>query len=122
MMDGAFYFGCWREAGHYLFCPSGRQASYRLPDDFPISRGDILDAGFLPANLPEVEGLASFCHLNGWTIISFWDRSVDKRGKSNSSFLLRGEYSFDVACKAAAEVFPAIWSRFKFPIVMRGAK
>lgn len=114
MSDNAFYFGCWREAGHYLFTPSGR-STYSVPNDFPLP-ANYLDSGLLPPNLPETEGRASLVHINGWTVISFWDRSVDKRGKCNSSFLFRGHFTFDEMCKLAAEKFPTIWNRFAFPI------
>lgn len=114
-----FYFGCRREAGHYLWGPG--RAMWRssdVPADFPCTMTP--DATFLPPrDNPEVEGLASFFHLNGWTIISFWDRSVDSRGKCNSTFLARGVMTFDAICEKAKAEFPDVWQRFKFPIMIR---
>jgi len=123
MKDVAFYFGCWgNELGHYLRGPSGRMFhEQNLPEDFPVVV-NILDSGLLPPNMPETEGESSLCHIFGWTIISFWDRSVDRRGKCNSSFIFRGTYRFHDMLKLAAETFPAIVSRFSFPIVLRSVK
>jgi hypothetical protein len=115
MIDDAYYFGCWQEPGHYLFAPGGRNAERHIPDDFPVSV-HILDGGLLPPKLPEVEGRASLAHINGWTILSFWDRSIDKRGKCNSSFLFRGRLTFAEACQQAANNFPYLWTRFKFEV------
>ena len=120
MIDGAFYFGCWNEPGHFLRSANGRthHVDATLPDDFPLM-WRILDGGLLPPCRPQVEGIATFIHINGWTVLSFWDRSVDKRPGCNSAFLLRGIYTFDVACKAAAEMFPTVWGRFQFEIMER---
>jgi hypothetical protein len=115
-MNDIFYFGCRREAGHYLW-QGNRRAWDNVPDDFPCTTTP--DAVFLSPKGPEVEGLASFCHLGGWTIISFWDRSVDTRGKCNSTFIARGCFDFDSMCAKSREAFPDIWQRFKFSVVMR---
>lgn len=118
MSNDIFYFGCMREAGHYLYHPSGGTAyGYSVPNDFPCTQ--IPDAVFLPKQLPQDEGVASFLHLNGWTIIAFWDRSVDSRPGSNSVFLARGIMSFEAICAKSREAFPAVWKRFKFPVVER---
>jgi hypothetical protein len=116
-MENIFFFGCWSGAGHHLQDATGR-VRYQLPQDFPMPP-DFLDTGLLPPKLPEVEGRATFVHLNGWTIISFWDRSVDTRGKCNSAFVMRGIYSFEDAIEKAKAAFPQIWKRFTFEVVER---
>lgn len=117
-MNDDFYFGCWNgKLGHYLYDSRGI-ARHRDPDCFPI-RSTILDGGLLPPNKPQTEGVATLCHINEWTIISFWDRTVDKRGGCNSSFVMRGVYDFGSACCRAKAKFPDIWNRFTFPIVHR---
>jgi hypothetical protein len=115
MTDGMYYFGCWQEAGHYLRTPDGRTGEYALPHDFPF-RVHTLDGGFLPPKLPETEGRATLFHINGWTVMTFWDRSVDKRGACNSSFVFRGKLTFAEACALAADKFPSVWNRFQFPV------
>lgn len=117
-MNDDFYFGCWNgNTGHYLFDPHGR-TQWNDPQRFPF-RSTILDGGLLPPNEPQAEGVAALCHISGWTVISFWDRTVDKRGGCNSSFVMRGVHDFGSAvCRAKAK-FPDIWNRFPFPIVQR---
>ena len=111
-----YYFGKWPDvyAGHHLYDKSG-YTLHNLPKDFPCAEG-ALDGGLLPPNQPEIEGVASVVHLNGWTILAFWDRSGDKRGRSNSAFVVRGYWDFPVIHHITQSNFPKIWKRFNFPI------
>lgn len=112
----AMYFGCWNgEAGHFLGSPSGRRGSLDRQIDFPV-KDYILDGGLLPPNLPQTEGRATLVHINGWTIMSFWDRSVDSRYGCNSTFLIKGHLEFDAMVARCKYHFREIWDRFKFPI------
>lgn len=114
--DDAYYFGCWAKnnLGHFLYAPDGRGWYTReeeLPRDFPV-KPHVLDGALLGLDgLPQREGEATFGHLNGWTLLSFWDRSADRRGASSSSFVLRGEHTFEVAVAAARAAFPSVWAR-----------
>jgi hypothetical protein len=118
-MNGCFYFGCWHGAGHYLHTPGGNTMSERrIPEDFPIEHR-ALDACLLPPNQPQTEGLATLCHLNGWTILAFWDRSVDTRPGCNSAFLARGTYTFETMVGIAKDQFFEVWNRFKFDVRLR---
>lgn len=111
-----YYFGCLERAGHHLYLPSGMTAwDDRLPADFPCP-SRVLDCGFLPPRQPEIEGRASLVHINGWTVLAFWDRSVDTRGKCNSAFVARGTLDFDGIVSAAKVAFPKVWVRFKFAV------
>lgn len=115
-MAKAYYFGCVGGAGHYLFEANGGP---------PFSSGSrtmdwtrFCDGGLLKDTDPkEIEGKATWSYLNGYSIISFWDRSVDKRGGCCSSFLVPGLLSFSLVLQTAKEVFPTIFERFKFEIV-----
>lgn len=111
-----YYFGCWQEAGHYLRDPRGYTHHYRLEPTFPVAE-HVLDGGLLPPGLPEVEGRASLIHVNGWTILTFWDRSVDSRGKCSSTFIAKGTRYFDAMVLCAKYHFPNVWERFKFQVV-----
>ena len=117
-----FYFGCCRGVGHYLFTPTlHRIHSERdpdLPDDFPVNI-HVLDAGLLGYPKKQIEGEAVVSHIGGWTILSFWDRSVDGRPGSNSNFIMRGTRTFDEASETACGAFPEIWQRLRFPIQLR---
>lgn len=117
-MKIAFYFGCIREPGHFLFCPELKR-HYDPPEGFPC-KIHILDGGLLPPGLPQVEGRASTSHINGWTIMSFWDRSVDARYGCNSNFVLKGKFEFEEILQNSRYYFAPIFSRFAFPIFDHG--
>lgn len=106
------YFGCEKvgETGHYAFTQTGRKYGR---DEHWLS---LLDGMFAPEG-PEVEGVARLHHLNGMTILAFWDRSVDSRYASNSAFVLKGKLAFDEALAEAKQRFPWVFARFKFEVV-----
>lgn len=113
------YFGVWESggAGHYLHDQGGYK-SYRGEAELPF-RETILDAGLLPQKGDQVEGLIYSNNINGWTILSFWDRSGDSRSASNSSFLFHtgtGMYGLADLLGVAKEQFPSVFSRFGFDL------
>jgi hypothetical protein len=113
-----FYFGCWEKdrPGHYLFGAGGRHPSDgECPFD-PWSGGDKqIDGGYCPPNR-QVEGAAALTLKDGWTILAFWDRSVDHRPNSNSAFIEKGMLTFDDMVAQARAEFPEIWGRFAFEV------
>lgn len=111
-----FYFGCWSPArcGHYLFDQEGHHADERRVPGLPI-RPTLLDGGLL-FGVPDVEGNAVLFHGRGCTLLSFWDRSGDSRGASNSSFILPDLLTFESAVEAAELAFPERWKLIKFRI------
>ena len=121
MKTRAFYFGCFRQPGHYLwrgpeddhgYMPTGRD--HGLP--FHPER---MDAALAPRNASGGEvhqGLASYGLLNGWTIISFWDNSIDRRPGSSSTFFIEGAHYFEEALEIAREDFPKVFARLGFEV------
>lgn len=111
----AYYFGCLspREKGHFLYDQNGRSRRSEAVG-LPI-RAEFLD-GSLLFGVPDVPGNAVLFHGRGWTFLSFWDRSGDSRGASNSTFILRGTLSFEDAIEAAKAAFPQRWSLIKFDV------
>lgn len=121
MNDLVFYFGCYEDKGHYLYRTKGQPVNnWNMPLDFPVAPNS-LDGGFLPPKRPQVQGKAEHILLRNWTIVTFWDRSLDKRQNSSSSFVLRGTLTFEWAVKLAREAFPELFERFDFEIVRAGA-
>lgn len=57
-----------------------------------------------------------------WTVLTFWDRSVDTRFGCCASFLLKGALDFATALETARAAFPQVFARFSFEIVPRPAK
>ena len=115
-----WYFGVRSkaEAGHYLHGPGLRSVGERqLPPDFPI-RLSSLDGGMLPIGLPQTEGEGYLWHVPGWTVLTFWDRSGDGHGNSNSAFIVElGGCPFLTVESFARIAFPEIWDRFTFEVM-----
>lgn len=121
-MAEPLYFGCWdSRPGHGLHEPSGaprcyytERAGLRLPLDggYP-PRSDERQHDFWRRRDEEVQpqGAARLHHEGERTILAFWDRTVDDRRGSHSTFLLSGVLSFDEAVTAARAAFPHIWAR-----------
>ena len=117
MILDALYFGCWDRAGHFLWTPAGVYLSSIAERELPLAlRSETLDGGYAPMG-PEEEGRALVHLVHGRTVLAFWDRSVDARGRCSSAFILKGHLSFDEAVAAARAAFPTIWARFKFEVV-----
>lgn len=127
-MDEVIYNGCWGYIGHYTFDQHGDHtrapavlgsldAAY-CPGVTWLKRSGYKPSLEVPREQPE--GLAALHHVAGWTVLSFWDRSVDGRLGSNSTFAAKGTHEFDEAVALARAAFPAVWKRFSFAIT-RGA-
>lgn len=132
-MSAMFYNGCWGNVGHYLFSEDG---SSKLAAIGPFKRGELdccLCPGYAPLGASyavrkaserpraQVEGEAKLTHRDGWTALAFWDRSVDKRGNSNSCFVIEGTHTFEEMIELARARFPRVMERFKFEIRIVGA-
>lgn len=119
----ALYFGCSRDAraGHFLWAADGR-TSARLVGATPEEREwfrafeHTLDCTYAPRG-SQVQGRALRHHVHGWTIVAWWDRTVDSRGNSNSAVLIRGEYTFDEAMAWARRLVPWVFERQAFEVV-----
>ena len=113
------YFGCIERVGHYLWEPPNISShkSKSAVHKWLYNK----DGAFAPKDTRK-QGLACIRYLSDdannkkYTIISFWDNSVDNRGGSNSIFLTEGKYDFDEALTIIKEVCPNIFKRFNFPI------
>lgn len=119
MHKRSYYFGCLNEPGHYLYSGNAKQRESDLPSDFPVSV-NALDGGLLPPRLPQVEGRAELIHSGDWTIISFWNRSVDSRNGSSSTFIIPGSVNFFTAVEIAKKDYPCVWQKIRFGVFRRG--
>ena len=126
-----FYFGPWDEPGHYFFDEHGRSVREGIVD-FPFghhSPKDVFVDGRLqpgcPApndrmkrrTRPEVEGEALLHHIQGWTALCLWDRSVDTRGACNSNFFAEGTFTFDEMVAMASSRFAKRWAKMNFSVI-----
>lgn len=119
MRTDAYYFGCHRRPGHFLWTPGMQEASSLVERRLPIPlQPNVLDTGYAPLG-PEIEGLALLHRVHAWTVLAFWDRSVDTRGKCNSAFLFRpNTLTFEQVVEHAKVIFPEVWGRFTFSVVL----
>ena len=125
MTPEMYYFGPWNEAGHSLFTEHGSSA-YKQEESLPWKVWEI-DGKLQPhregcqkrsycgcGSLPE--GKALIHHKDGWTAISFWDRSVDERSACNSTYFAKGTFSFEEMVTMAKERFAFRWNKMQFEV------
>ncbi len=127
-MSAVYYFGCWGGPGHFLFAPDGR--SFGRNDPLPVGLrqldgklcGDpaLADLSGLRRGHPpywpgddahQPQGVARLHHVEGWSVLAWWDRTGDHRGGSNSAFVARGTLTAEALAQLGAEAFPAVWAR-----------
>lgn len=123
-MSEIYYFGCVRNIGHYLFKPSERgPVQPHGPESRKMAWARICDGGLGLGDdeEPQDEGRGTWAYIRGYSIVSFWDRTVDSRGGSTSSFLLKGMHSFATVIHTAENFFPNIFKRFNFKPMMPNA-
>jgi hypothetical protein len=114
----AFYFGTYREPGHYLRDQDWRHVwpenTHQGVDKIvwgPLPWRDI-DGGLQPRG---PDGTALLHHKDGWTALAFPNNSDDNRG-SNSAFFFDAVLDFDEAVEAARQHFPHVVERFPFEV------
>ena len=129
-----FYFGCVGDIGHRLgirrkgtvglvvespekvlpkelhhldshFCPGVRPPLYQAPSVQPEG---LVRTTWVSCTV-DAEG-----RMETWTILSWWDRLVDGRHGSHSTFGLRGEHTYDAALTRLHELYPAIFARYDY--------
>lgn len=115
-MDQWIYFGCHRQAGHYLFREGMRQFGY----DRKLERLTYLD-GLLPPQDSTDPYVATVSRLGGWGVsaLAFWDYSVDKRGGCNSVvFAPSLTIEPNALLVEAQQRFPEVFGRLPQPVLL----
>lgn len=108
-----YYFGCLRRAGHFLYkYPNGIYEDWKVcPWGYSID-GRLLEA--VPEkNLPC--GRYIVAKKDGWTAISFLDRSVNERYGSNSAFLVPEDITAEAIIEEAKKQWKEVFDRTDFP-------
>ena len=122
-----WYYGCGNRTGHCLWEPGSATAIYQVPGFSGLTLGGIhLDGGFLKANWTKTEGaqpegVAVLTYTQDSeerprTVLAFWDRTIDSRPASHSTFVLEGCLPFDQALAQAKALFTQIFDRAPFEI------
>lgn len=122
------YFGPLKESGHFFFeDETGWYVPSRELKDVPwtsqedhvdgtLQPGVVCERGHWQATTPQVEGPAVIHHKNGWTALSFWDRTIDTRGGCSSTYLAEGTFTFEQMVELAKTRFPERWGKMKFQV------
>lgn len=116
----ALYMGCYLDSGHHPWDENMERVHWKWNAEVPVEGipwGPELDNGLCPGHSASREGIAALHHKDGWTALAFWDRSVDTRPGSHSTFCIKGTYDFEEMKRLCQERFPKIWARYKFPVV-----
>jgi hypothetical protein len=120
----SYYFGCHGIVGHAFWTSdqrpaSGKAVGVNLHGPGPrttVPWGWDIDGELAPDDPDQVEGRATVTHLDGWTAVSFWDRSVDTRKGSNSAFVFNRVLDFESAIEKSRESFPWVFDRLGFEV------
>lgn len=121
-MSEIYYFGCANDrGGHYWWGEGWLQhrepafASRRGYDGFPVD-------GIYPPPGKEIQCKATMHFVHGFTVLAWWDRSVDKRGACNSSLWVQGRATFGQILERGREAFPGLLERQEQPLGCPHAK
>lgn len=126
-MTSVYYFGPLARSGHFMYNPDGYTVMRDEEEKIPWKPWDI-DGKLQPGcyqhprdgrwehNGPENEGEALLHHKDGWTALSFWDRTIDTRYACNSTFIANGIFTFEEMVALAKEKFPGRWAAMKFEV------
>ena len=116
MMMRLLYFGCANDSGHFLYDGEWDKVAWR---DYKTVHpfGDAIDGEFTPLGLV-IEGSPALHHTKGWTVLAWWDNSVDGRPGSHATFLAEGTWTFDQMLAEAKAKYPRTMARQRRPIVL----
>jgi len=135
--DCVLFFGVGHgdSAGHYFLAPNafGRdRVQQYLPKRFQNPDGTLQPGCKIdPASVqyggerwvsttPQVEGHCLVHFSEGWTALSTWDRSADKRSGCNANFFVRVRLSFAQMVERARAEWPDLFKRFGFELRLVG--
>lgn len=120
------YFGPLYESGHFFHYEDGHSTSRDEVDgvpwkaheiDGPLQHGAPDPSDRLQRRTrPTVEGEAAIHHKDGWTALTFWDYTIDKRGGSSSTYLSEGVFTFPQMVVLARQRFPKRWAMMRFEV------
>ena len=89
----AVYFGCWKQAGHFLHKPGMHSLYDHERREMNIPSASDLDGSKLFLPQPEKVGTGCVTYLPAMnrTILAWWGSPWDQRGAVNAAFITNGE-------------------------------
>lgn len=113
------YLGCGNQSGHYLFT-KGDTPTKAMGLDPWLRDFDRFDGIFAPR--PETElYVAAYFRMDGvgYSGLAWWDRTVDTRGKSNSTIFCSAlSAEPHVVLQVAKRLFPWVFARLPKPLTL----
>lgn len=106
-----YYFGCMSDIGHFLYDENGRYVYRKCTDKPELSHS--LDGGYWPKDKGQPQSVGALSYENNWSILSCWDRSIDSRYGSHSTFIIEGTHTFDEILVAIKKHFPQVMARME---------
>jgi hypothetical protein len=116
------YFGCWDQAGHFLWEPNHQHMRDFDADRLLIPRGRDLDASlvFLPKPEKVACGAVTYLPANDRTVLAWWGSPWDNRGAVNSAIIVSGKASAEDCWQRFDATFPALARQLKMPTTIEG--
>ncbi len=113
----AVYFGCWGEAGHWLWKPRKTKLWDREATQMLIPSATILDGSclFLPNPGRVGAGCITYLPAIDRTILAWWGNPWDKRPGVNSAFITNGDLGEIAAWRRFYRYFPGLASAIDRP-------
>ncbi len=112
------YFGCWNEAGHFLWEPGRRSLRDYDADKMFIPTASQLDGTklFLPSPEKVGTGSLTFLPAPNLTILAWWGNPWDKRGAVNSAIITNGNLDETEMWQRFAGYFPELAEKLTRPV------
>lgn len=121
MQDLILHFGCRGKPGHYLTYPNGQSVRDFDCDRIGSPKPSDLDASplFLPPERPG-DGAITYLPAMDRTVLAWWDRTFDERGKCNMAIIVSGKATAEECWRRFSGRFADLAPKLKMPKVVCG--
>ena len=112
------YFGCWGQAGHFLFLPNGQHVYDYEIRTMSLPTAAQLDASKLFLPQPEKVGTGAVTYLPAIdrSILAWWGNNPwDKRGAVNSAIITNGNLVSTEVWQQFTKHFPDLSAKLAVP-------
>ena len=97
-----------------MFKP-GMDSTYHGSDWLPASIWSKIDTRFCP-DKSQKNGTYKHTQVDGWSIVAFWDNTIDSRPGSHSTFVVNEVIEATELLDRAREAFPKVFARYAFKV------
>lgn len=115
----AAFFGCWGQAGHYMFAPDKSHIRDLDCDRFGFPKPHELDGSRIFLPYPEIRdhGRLTYLSAPNLSVLSWWNGLYDTRGAVNSHFMYPGNHPIPVMWHCFGHYFPDLQKAHKKPFI-----